>query len=434
MSHHAASAPAAEAPRAAKLNTFSSLQFREYRLHWTGVVLASAGQWMEQVGLSWVAYDLTGDPVVLGLVNGLKAAPALVSGPFGGVAADRMDRKLLMLVSQFVVFVPAAWLGVLLYLGAVEVWHLYTYAVVTGLGWSFNQPVRQSIMPDLVPRTHLTNAVALQSSAFQMSRLTGPALSGVVIGAFGPGAAFFLKAAFFLLVLIVTALITIPVRVASTVKESAVASLRQGFGYIRRDRSILSLILLALIPQLFAQPYFTLLPAFAKDVLGVGPEGFGLLVTLPGVGALAATLTIASKASFERRGRVMLAAAVGFGLLIVALSLTGHLTGVAGASSGGLTAGYLVACVVLALIGGCQMTYNALTMTLLQGLSSNEMRGRVMSIYFLDQGLTPLGTLWGGYLASLPLLGPPGAYAVMGLTVVALSSVVMVRFPHLRRL
>jgi len=435
MSHAAPptpSTPADGSVRNGRWGTFSSLQFRDYRLHWSGVVIASAGQWMENVGLSWVAYDVTGDPVVLGIVNGLKAVPALVSGPFGGVAADRMDRKWLMIVSQFVTFVPALLLGWLLYAGAVEVWHLYAYAAVTGLGWSFNQPVRQSIMPELVPRAYLTNAVALQSSAFQMSRLTGPAITGLVIGAFGPGSAFLLKAAMFLAVMVVTFFINIPQRVASSVKESALSSLQHGFSYIRNDRSILSLILLALIPQLFAQPYFTLLPVFAKDVLGVGPEGFGFLVTLPGLGALAATLTIASKTELQSRGIVMLLSAMGFGALIVLLAMTSALP--LGAGAGALTLGYLAACVVLTLIGGCQMAYNALTMTLLQGLSSNEMRGRVMSIYFLDQGLTPLGTMWGGYLASLPALGAPGAYVAMGLTVLALSAGVIVRFPHLRRL
>ncbi|MSQ09543.1 MAG: MFS transporter [Dehalococcoidia bacterium] len=434
MTHHSApptEPEAAETPvPGVRFGTFSSLQFRDYRLHWSAVVVASAGQWMENVGLSWVAYDITGDPVVLGILNGLKAVPALVSGPFGGVAADRMDRKWLMLVSQFVVFVPALVLGWLLFTGAVEVWHLYIYAAITGLGWSFNQPVRQSIMPDLVPRSHLINGVALQSAAFQLSRLIGPALSGVVIGAFGPGSAFLMKAVMFLAVMIVTCFINIPQRVASTVNESALSSLQHGFSYIRADKSILSLILLALIPQLFAQPYFTLLPVFAKDVLGVGPEGFGLLVTLPGLGALVATLTIASRTDMVRRGLVMLVSAMGFGALIVLLALTSALP----LGAGALTLGYLAACLVLIFIGGCQMAYNALTMTLLQGLSSNEMRGRVMSIYFLDQGLTPLGTMWGGYLASLPALGAPGAYVIMGLTVLALSAGVIVRFPHLRRL
>lgn len=435
MSHAAPPTPSttADAPaHTGRLGTFSSLQFRDYRLHWSAVVLASAGMWMEQVGLSWVAYELSGDPLVLGIVNGLKAAPALLSGPFGGVAADRMDRKWLLLISQIVVFIPAVILGFLLMVNAAEVWHLYVYSAISGLGWSFNQPVRQSVMPDLIPRSHLTNAVALQSSAFQLSRLTGPAISGVVIGVFGAGAAFYLKAAFFLTVIIVTLMVNIPERVASTVKESALSSLGQGFAYIRQERSIMSLILLALIPWLFAQPYFTLLPVFAKDVLRVGPEGYGLLLTLPGFGALAATLTIATKSDMQRRGLVLLAAAVGFGLLIVALALTSMLPLEAGI--GAVSLGYVGACLVLTLVGGCQMAYNALTMTLLQGLSSNEMRGRVMSIYFLDQGLTPLGTMWGGYLASLPALGAPGAFLVMGLTVIALSAGVIVRFPHLRRL
>ncbi len=434
MTLHAPTNPpvAPGSPRGGLSTTFSSLQFREFRLLWSGVTLASAGQWMEQVGLSWVAYDITGDPIVLGLVNGFKAAPALLSGPFGGVAADRMERKMLMMVSQLMVFAPALSLGILLYTNAVEVWHLYTYAAITGLAWSFNNPVRQSLLPELVPRTHLTNAIALQSAAFQMARLVGPAIAGMVIGVLGPGAAFLIKAFIFLLVLLVTWLMKVPAHTGPPITESVFTSLREGLGYIRSEKTILSLILLALIPQMFAQPYFTLLPVFAKDVLHVGPEGFGLLVTLPGIGALAATLVIASLTTFRRRGRVMLLAAVGFGLLIVALSLTSLLPAEGAFIAGSLA--YAAAALVLALIGSCQMSYNTLTNTLLQTLAADHMRGRVMSIYILDQGLTPLGTMWGGYLASIPSLGAPGAYAVMGFSVVALTLMVVLRFPHVRRL
>lgn len=387
---------------------------------------------MEQVALSWLVYDLTGDPLVLGLVNGLKAVPALLSGPLGGVAADRMERKRLMLLSQLATAVLALWLAILIFADWLQVWHLYIFAMLTGLAWSFNQPVRQSLVPSLVPRDDLTNAIALQSSAFQLTRLIGPAVAGFIIAWFSVGGAFLAKAIVYSGVVAMILMMEVPPIQRRGLGESGWTTLRAGFSYIRRERDILSLILWALIPQLFAMPYFTLLPVFAKDVLGVGPEGFGILVTLPGVGAMIATLTIASVGDFRRKGVVVMWAGIAQGLAILLLASTSRLSGTP--VWGSIGAGFLGASAVLAFIGACMMSYNTLTNTLLQTITVDEMRGRVMSLYMLDQGLTPLGTAWAGFLASLPALGAPGAYTIMGITVVVLASGAALRFPHLRRL
>lgn len=386
---------------------------------------------MEQVALSWLVYDLTNDPLQLGIVNGLKAIPALLSGPFAGVAADRMERKRLMLVSQLAVLALALGLSLLIFSGQLQVWHLYVFAVLTGLAWSFNMPVRQSLIPNLVPRDDLTNAIALQSSAFQLTRLVGPAVAGFIIAGFGAGGAFFAKALMYAGVVGMILLMQVPAITGGVTKEPVWTTFRAGFSYIRQQQGILSLILLSLIPQLFAMPYFTLLPVFARDVLGVGPEGFGILVTLPGIGAMATTLTIASLGDFRRKVQVMLIAAVAQGGGLLLLASTSQLPD---GSVGPVALNYAAASVVLALVGGCMMTFNTLTNTLLQTLTSDAMRGRVMSVYMLDQGFTPLGTMWGGFLASLPALGAPGAFAIMGATVILLSTSAVLRFPHLRRL
>ncbi len=419
--------------RPVRLSTFSSLRHLDFRLLWISVAFSSAGQWMEQVALSWLVYDLTNDPLTLGLVNGAKAVPALLSGPFGGVAADRMARKRLMLVSQFCIMLLALGLALLIFSKTLQVWHLYAFAVLTGLAWSFNQPVRQSLVPSLVPREDLTNAIALQSAAFQLTRLVGPALAGFIIVWFGVGGAFLAKGLVYIGVIAMILAMKIPPLPEQVAKESVWTTLAGGFSYIKRDRPILSLILLALIPQLFAMPYFTLLPVFAKDVLGVGPEGFGILVTLPGVGAVAATLTIASIGDFPRKGRVLIVAGIAFGMGILALAATSLLPS-SSLALGSLSIGYVAASVCLAAMGGCMMSYNTLTNTLLQMLSRDDMRGRVMSVYMLDQGITPLGTMWAGFLASVPSLGAPGAFAIMGITVIVLSTTAALKFPHLRKI
>ena len=294
-------------------------------------------------------------------------------------------------------------------------------------------PVRQSLIPNLVPREDLSNAVALQSFAFQISRLIGPSIAGFLIAWIGAGGAFLARAVVFIGVVVMIVLMKVPAIQNISKGESGWATLREGFAYIRGEQSLLILILWALIPQLFIMPYFTLLPVFAKDVLHVGPEGFGILVTLPGIGAVIATLAIASLGDFHRKGRVLVVAGIAQGIAILLLAATSKLPDDV-LVFGSISSSYLGASIVLAFIGACVMGYNTLTNTLLHSITVDEMRGRVMSLYMLDQGLTPLGTTWAGFLASLPSLGAPGAFTVMGITVVVLASGASLRFPHLRRL
>ena len=182
-------------PRRFRLGTFSSLRHLNFRYLWLGTLCMSGGQWIQQVTLGWLLYDLTGSSVLLGLLNGLRAVPFLVASPIAGVAADRMDRKKLILVTQYALIMTTVAMGLLVASGFLEVWHLFAFTLVTGVAWAFVDPVRQTLVPALVPREDLMNAVALNSAAFNLTKIIGPSLGGVLIVFSGAAGNFFVQSA-----------------------------------------------------------------------------------------------------------------------------------------------------------------------------------------------------------------------------------------------
>ena len=176
------------------IQTFSSLRHRDYRLLWMGTLFSSSGQWIQQVSIGWLTYQVTGSPFMLGAVNGMRSVPLLLLGPFGGVAADRMDRKRLMLTTQLFLMAVTAIFATIIFTGHAHVWNITAFALLTGVAWAFNMPVRQSIVPHLVPREDLMNAVALNSAGFNVTRIVGPSLAGLLIAAIGIAGNFYLQA------------------------------------------------------------------------------------------------------------------------------------------------------------------------------------------------------------------------------------------------
>lgn len=399
------------------MSTFAALRHRDYRLLWFTIMFSSAGQWMEGIALNWLVYDLTGSALMLGAINGVRAIPFLLFGPFAGVAADRMDRKMLMVWGQAYVVVLTTILAIDILAGWVQVWHLFVFMLLSGIGWSVTQPVRQALVPNLVPKEDLMNAIALQSAAFNSTRVVGPAVAGLLVAWVGPGGALMVKSIAYVIIVAMLMMIVVPPLRADFPKETVLKSLIGGFRYIGANRVVFWLIILALIPMLFAMPYFTLMPVFARDVLALGPEGFGLLMSAGGVGSLAATLMVASLGNFQHKGLLLLLSGIGLGVALILFSRSTYLP---------------AALIVLVLVGAFQMTYMALTNTLLQLHITDEVRGRVMSIYMLDQGLAPFGSLWAGTTADL--LGAPAAVTIMGVICVALGLTVLSKVPRIRTL
>jgi len=394
----------------------ASLHYRDFRLLWTGTVFMSAGQWIQQVTLGWLTYDLTGSSILLGVLNGVRALPFLIVGPSAGVAADRMDRRRLLLGIQALLLISAVMMGVIVSSGGIELWHIFAFSVVTATVWSFNQPLRQALVANVVPRHDLMNAVALNSLGFNMTKVVGPALGGVLIATFGPGGNFFVQALAYVGVLAAIFAMRPPPQSVPLGQSSAFADLKEGLVYVRSTPVVLALMVSALVPNIFAMPYQALMPVFQKDVLRVGPEALGLMLAAPGVGAVAAALILASVAAQVRRKGILLLIALN--LLGVCLIWFSQMTALP------------LALVALAGLGGCQILYAATTNTMLQIIVPDELRGRVTSIYMLDHGLSPIGALMAG--VSTQFVGAPTTVAMMGAAVIVLAAVVAWRIPQLR--
>ena len=413
-------ASATEAPAVAsrrRLATFDSLRYRDYRLLWFGTLFSSSGQWIQQVSLGWLTYAVTGSPFLLGAVNGLRSVPLLVLGPFGGVAADRLDRKRLMLTTQLFLMTVTAIFATVVLTGHAHVWNIALFTLLTGVAWAFNMPVRQSVVPNLVPRDALMNALALNSAGFNVTRIVGPSLAGLMIATIGISGNFYLQATAYLGVATMVWLMHVPAHEHRSASVSVRQNLAEGARYVWHHPTLRSQMLLALVPVVIALPYISLMPVFAKDVLQLGPGGFGVLMAAPGLGAVIGTLTIASLGNIERKGLLLFGSLLALGLTLVLFALSRS---------------FPLSLALLVLVGGFQMTYMTTNQTLLQLSTPDQFRGRVMGIYMLNQGLLPLGSLIAGALADL--WGAPLAVTVMGGAVLALAGLACLRFPTMRAL
>jgi MFS family permease len=398
---------------------FRSLAHADFRLLLAGQVSTSTAQWMEQVTRGWLIYDMTGSVFLLGLVQAARAAPFLLLGPFGGVLADRLDRQRQLMVSQLLNMALHLTLATLIVMGRVEVWHVFATALLAGCVMAFQQPARQSLIPNVVPSGDLANAVALNAVALNLSRSLGPAVAGVLVSVLGTGGAYYFQAGMFL----VASLWTLQLGLAGASRrhgrpqESLFGSMREGFVYISGNRTVFSLLLLALLPIVLAQPYTSLLPAFARDVYATGPTGLGLLLGATGVGAALGAFLVAGLGDFRRKGLYLLSVVMLFGVALVAFATTPTLW---------------LAVPVLGVVGFAQTSYRVVDQTLLQSNTRDEFRGRVMSIYLLDRGMAPLGSLLAGTLATF--LGAPMAVGLMGAGTFLVAVLVLARVPTLRRL
>ncbi|MFN8558887.1 MAG: MFS transporter [Dehalococcoidia bacterium] len=400
-----------------QITTFSSLRHRDYALLWSGILFTSSGMWMEQVALNWLVYDMTGSALALGLLNGLRAIPSLVTGLFGGVAADRMDRKRLMLSTQWMLLVLYAALGTLIVTKHIAVWHLMAFTFVTGVVWTFNQPVRQAILPSLVPREDLLNAVALQSSAFNVTRVLGPAIGGFLIAWIGAGGAIFAEAAAWVAVLFLTAAMRVPPAPPRQHQASVLRDLGEGVSYILRTQDIRALIALAFLPFVVIMPYMTMLTIFARDIFQMDAAGLGLMMSISGIGALAATLGVASLGNFRGKGKILMVTSLAMPVTLIAF-----------AASRSMPISYTM----LILVSAASMAHLALTNTLINLIVPNQFRGRVMSVYMLDRGLQPLGSLLAGGIAAV--WGAQWSLGFMGALGLVLALGAIAVFPNVRRI
>ncbi len=355
---------------------------------------------MDQTSRSWLIYQLTDSPLQLGLVSAIRGAPLLFFGVIAGVVADRYGRKAQLIIAQVVNAILNAVLATLILTGRIEVWHVYVTGFLAGTVQAFQQPARQALINDLVGEKYLMNAVALNSAALNMSRSIGPAICGVIIEAFGVDISYYIQAVMYAFATIWTGQIHLPARAVGyfeSVNQSMFESAKEGFAYIAKNKTILSLMVLALAPILLGMPYTSLMPVFAIDVLGGDAETQGLLLTMVGIGAVIGALIIASLGRQQGNGRLMISGAAGFGLSLVAFSQSKVLG---------------MAMTFTFLAGLSNSGYTSQNQTMIQMLTPAKLRGRVLGVYFLNRGLMPIGSLLAGALASG--LGGPWAVTIMG--------------------
>ena len=404
--------------RLPRLRTFSSLRNRDYRYLWTGNLCNSGANWLQQLTIGWLVWDLSASPFLVGTVGGFRAVPFLVVGPWAGVMADRIDRRKLVLLCQTLLAVSAFLFALIVASGQVQVWHAFAYITVSGVAHSILQPVRSALVANTVPKEDLGNAYALHAMGITSSRFVWPAIGGVLIGVLGFTFNFFVESALYVGLAILIIPMRTPYREESRARHSsALTDLKEGIRYVWKDRPILQLIVMSFVPNFLVQPSLYLLPVFAGAVLNRGPEVFGTLLSVNGIAGFSATVIIASFGFILKKGNASLVA------LIVASI---------GAIMLGQSHWLLLSMLAVALIGFGQTIFRVSNGTLIQTLTPDALRGRVQSIYHFDHAFTPLASFIIGVFAEF--YSPTNAVTVVGMVSLALSFYFFLAFRGIRQL
>lgn len=371
---------------------------------WIGACTSSIGTWMQIVAQGWLVYRLSHSAFLLALDQFLGGLPIFLFSLIGGVIADRVERRKILLGSQYVQMATAALLTILVATGMVHVWHILCLSFVSGFAQAFGGPAYQALIPTLVEKDDMPNAIALNSIQFNVAVMVGPALAGQTLARLGEKWCFGLNALSFLAPIVSLSLINarfLPVKTTQTM----FASLKQGIQFARKQNSMEALIVLAFCMTALSMPMRTYIPVFVKDIFHRGPETYGNLLALMGMGSIFGSLAIATAGNMKRKGRVAL----------LALALLGAgITGFALSQSLPLSETFLV------VVGASMMAVFATVNSLVQLITTNEMRGRVMSVYnFAFRGGMPMGNILSGWL--VPVFTAPVVLCFNGLLLVLVA-------------
>jgi MFS family permease len=368
----------------ANIGKFPALQSREYRLFFFGQMISLSGTWMQSVAQGWLVYSLTKSPFYLGLVAAFGSLPILLFSLFGGIVADRIRKRNLLLLTQALSIIPALSLGILTDMNLISVWHVVLFATFLGTVNAFDIPARQAFIIELVGEKSLMNAIALNSTVFHGARLIGPVMAGMAIAYLGLPACFYLNALSFSAIIIALS----KMKVKSNTKEQTKGFLRdlsEGIRFVTSKPDIYRIILLIAVFSLVGLPYVALLPVFAVEVLRAGPQGFGFLVGAIGGGAFLAGLFLAYKGDVENKFRLMSLSCLCFSIFLLVFSISRSV--------------YLSIAALL-FIGWGTVSFFATANSFVQLSVSDNLRGRVISVYaFAFLGFAPIGNYLIGILA-----------------------------------
>jgi len=383
---------------------FKAFQYRDFRLMWIGACTSSIGTWMQIVAQSWLIYRLSHSKFLLGLDQFLGGLPIFLFSLIGGVVADRVERRKILLGSQYVQMASAGLLTILVATGYVHVWHILCLSFVSGFAQAFGGPAYLALIPTLVEKEDMPNAIALNSIQFNLAVTIGPALAGQALARLGEKWCFGLNALSFLAPIVSLSIISARFLPQKTT-ESVLTSLKQGIQFARRQSSMEALILLAFCMTFLSMPLRTYFPVFVKDIFHRGPETYGNLLALMGIGSICGSLSIAGAGNIRKKGRVALGALILLGAGISGFALSKSLP---------MSQAFLV------LVGASMMAVFATVNSLVQLITTNEMRGRVMSVYnFAFRGGMPMGKLLSGWL--VPMFSAPFVLSVNGFLLILLA-------------
>ena len=393
-----------------------AFRHRNYQLFFAGQLISLIGTWMQMAAQSWLIYRLTGSARLLGFVGFAGQIPVFLLAPLGGSVADRYDRHRILVITQTSAMLLALVLSALTLMGLVQVWHIFMLTAMLGLVNAFDIPTRQAFVVDMVGREDLINAIALNSSMINGARMIGPAVAGVLIATVGEGWCFLANGVSYVAVIVGLLLMKITIHVHVSPNGSAIASIIEGFRYVRHTKPVRALLLMLGLVSLMGMPYAVLMPVFAGQILHGGSKGYGLLMAAAGFGALAGAVVLAAKKGIRGLGHWVAFAATGFGASLVLFSLSRT---------------FWLSVALLLPAGFCMMIGLASSNTLIQSLVPDKLRGRVMAVYsMMFMGMAPFGSLLAGALAHR--LGAPATVMLGGLACIAGALIFGLRLPVLR--
>ena len=402
--------------RVSARGTFAALQYPNYRLWFIGQMVSLVGTWMQGTAQGYLVYELTRSPAYLGYVGFAAGVPSWLFMLYGGVIADRMPRRTLLVITQTCMMLLAFLLAGLTFSGRVQAWHIIVLAFLLGTANAFDAPARQAFVLEMVDRQHLTNAIALNSTMFNLGTAIGPAVAGITYSLFGPAWCFTINAFSFLAV--IAALLLMKLKPVEQVKrhETVLQEIRQGFRYVRANALVRAIILNLGVLSLFGLGFITLMPAWAVDVLGGDATTLGLLQSARGIGAVAGALMIAAVGSFIPREKLLAVGSLVFPLLLLVYAGVRWLP---------------VSMAILVGIGWGFMVVINSSNSLVQIQVPDALRGRVMGIFTLTFfGLMPIGSLVAG--ATAARIGEPLTVVIGGVILLSFALWVRLRVPELR--
>ncbi|MCZ6564033.1 MAG: MFS transporter [Deltaproteobacteria bacterium] len=396
---------------------FNAMRYRNYRLYWLGQLSSVLAQGMELVAQGWLILQLTDSPFMLGLTGLAHAIPTIVLTLVGGVIADRIDRRRIMILAQGTTACVFFGLATLIVTGLVQVWHIMLFAFLSGSLKAFDRPSRYALLPHMVSTEELASAVAMGSAIWQLSRLIGPGIAGTLIYVFGVGTTFYVCCLGSLTAVVFWLMIRMERLPSSNTNRGLLHHMADGLNFIKSNEIFYTLIGMTFFNSIFGLSYVILMPVFARDILQVGSQGFGFLQTTTGAGSLLGVLIVASLARSSRKGWQVIMGAVIFGISLIGFAFSPW---------------YLLSLGLVFFIGLANQVYMTTIISILQLKVPDQLRGRVMSIFGLTWDLTPVGGTIAGTIAEFA--GAPVAVAISCFMVMAMASMVAVYLPRVRQM